>query len=353
MKNIKLPTNRQTSARASQIDSFDFFKCFAAFLVVSIHVSFQGIIGDYINVIARISVPFFFLVSGFFSYQKESGDVKIRKKRMRKIKKYFVILLGVTVVYFLYEIAGSFSDGSFQETIKTYLSFPFLIAHLGPKGSHLWFIRALIYLEIMFLFFEPLFRKKAGGILLLIAWLFDVLALKYSNILFGFEIMEPYDEILTKYIGCAFVYYMAGYKIHCYETQVVHFFERLGIGKNIGILLILVLMNILEYTLLEHYNVNHMPINYFTTFFLALVVFSLLLLYRSLGRGSIFSYIGRELSMYIYYWHLLIFWLEAFLLSNFPALDILYKNPIMLYIQTVIFSMFILYFKNTFIKIKR
>ncbi len=346
MENVKSTSHASTPVNSKHFDSFDLFKCIAAFFVVSLHVPFSGTIGAVINAIARIAVPFFFLVSGFFSYQKDFHAANIRKKRIRKIKRFLFLLLGITVVYFLCEVLMSCFNHTFPGNLQMYLKFPFLIGHLNATGSHMWFVRAMIYLELLFLFCEPLFRKKWTVFLVLGAWLFDVLALKYSGILFGFEIPQPYAELLTKYMGTAFVFYTAGYLFRRHETDVVNFFEKLGTGKSISILLILLMANIAEFGLLKYFGVNRMPVNYFFTFFLTLTVFSLLLIYRNFGSGSIFAYIGRELSMYIYYWHLAIYWIGGILLSKIPFINTLYRNPLFLYMECIIFSLLIIQVKT-------
>lgn len=341
MKHQSAPTGISASSGSKRFDSFDLFKGFAAFCVVSLHVPLQSTPSILFNVIARIAVPFFFLVSGFFSYYQEYDAVKIRKKRLSKIRKYIFLLVSITAVYFLFEVVISSMKGTLSEALQTYTSFSFIVGHLSAKGSHMWFVRALILLELLLLACEPVFRRKYSVLFIPVAWLFDVLFIKYAGILLGFAIPQPYAEVLTKYIGVAFVFYTAGYMFRRYETTVVSFFQKLGTGKNIGILIGLIIANLVEYSLLEHYGVNRMPVNYCFTFFLTLTIFSLLMTYRNLGSGSIFTYIGRELSMYIYYWHLLIYWAGGMLLSKIPVINTLYRNPFFLYLECIIFSLLI------------
>ncbi len=342
----KQNTPAVTSASSKRFDSFDLFKCFAAFFVVCIHVPFRNIPSGLFNVIAYTAVPFFFLVSGFFSYYEEYDAAKIRRKRIVKIKKYLFLLLSITAVYFLFEVATSYLKNTLSEALQSYTSFSFIVGNLSAKGSHMWFVRALILLELLFLLLEPVFRKKYSVLLVLIPWLFDVLCIKYSAILFGFEIPEIYGEILTKYIGGGFVFYTAGYLFRRYETTVVSFFQKQGPVKNTAFLFILIIGALAEYGLLEHYHMNRPAVNYCSTFFLAVTVFALLMTYRSLGKGSIFNYIGREMSMYVYYWHLLIFWGGSYILCRIPVLNTLYRNPIFLFIECIIFSLLIIQVKK-------
>ena len=48
--------------------TLELIKLFAAYMVVFIHVMFQGEFGVLVDALARFAVPLFFWVSGFFSY---------------------------------------------------------------------------------------------------------------------------------------------------------------------------------------------------------------------------------------------------------------------------------------------
>ena len=50
-------------------NTLELLKLFASYMVVFIHVLFYGNLGDAVDALARFAVPFFFLVSGYYSYQ--------------------------------------------------------------------------------------------------------------------------------------------------------------------------------------------------------------------------------------------------------------------------------------------
>ena len=60
--------------------TLELIKLFASYMVVFIHVPFYGKYGDAIDAIARFAVPFFFLVSGFYSYQIDCEKIKTSGK---------------------------------------------------------------------------------------------------------------------------------------------------------------------------------------------------------------------------------------------------------------------------------
>ena len=53
--------------------TIDILKLIISFFVVFHHVPFPGIKGEVVKCIARCTVPFFFAVSGYFSYGIGSG----------------------------------------------------------------------------------------------------------------------------------------------------------------------------------------------------------------------------------------------------------------------------------------
>ncbi len=57
-------------------NTLEILKLLASYMVVFIHVSFYGKLGVAIDALARFAVPFFFLVSGYCSYQITTEKIK-------------------------------------------------------------------------------------------------------------------------------------------------------------------------------------------------------------------------------------------------------------------------------------
>ena len=55
----------------------ELLKLFASYMVVFVHVIFSGYIGVAAETLARFAVPFFFLISGFYSYLGLPIKIKI------------------------------------------------------------------------------------------------------------------------------------------------------------------------------------------------------------------------------------------------------------------------------------
>ena len=70
-------------------------KLVAAFLVVSIHIPFTGNFGSSVIAVARIAVPFFFMVSGFFCYYEDESVISAKMKH--KVKHIACLAAGALV----------------------------------------------------------------------------------------------------------------------------------------------------------------------------------------------------------------------------------------------------------------
>lgn len=131
-------------------------KIIAAFFVVCIHVHFPGGFGRGVVAVARFSVPFFFMVSGFFSYYEDKSV--LNEKYKRKVSHIAFLFLSGTVLYFLFNLAVSVVNGE----VKTYLTelftvenfVDFLLFNHTEVSDFLWFLPALIYVYGVFFAFE-------------------------------------------------------------------------------------------------------------------------------------------------------------------------------------------------------
>lgn len=87
-------------------DSVDYFKFFAAYLVVAIHTHpFAGTPADFLfTCLCRIAVPFFFVANSFFFFSHESPNIKKYNKRLITIYiLWFMIELPLVYYRFFIE----------------------------------------------------------------------------------------------------------------------------------------------------------------------------------------------------------------------------------------------------------
>ena len=122
--------------------SIDIFRYVAAVLIVVIHTSLfcdlnatLGVI--FVDIIARIAVPFFFAVAGFFYINKLEQGKKIF---LPYVKKLIIPYSVWSAVYFIFDfiIWGHTSiKGFVVNCVRTYF--------IDGSHYHLWFMVALIY----------------------------------------------------------------------------------------------------------------------------------------------------------------------------------------------------------------
>ena len=337
---IKTNTSPEIRGGGHRYDSLDTFKFIACFMVVLLHFPVNGVVGNYLAAVARIGVPFFFLVSGFFSYSEEY-DVK---KGIRKIYKYFLLTVGIDAVYLAKDILRVVLNKiELQDLIAKIATPEFIIANFGGASGHIWFIRALLYLGIFELIFHKIIDFKKVKYVLPLVWLADIFFIKYAFVL-GITIPQPWNEILSKFIGVGFLYYFAG---RCIKEHLAFFIERkLGTGLSITAIITLTILLLAEKFILDTWLVNLMPANYIMVMPCTVFIFIVLLQNHLWGQNGIFNFIGRELSMYIYYWHGLIGGLLASLLNKTNLSDKLHANVILVFASSIICGYVIYRIKN-------
>ncbi len=116
----------------------------AAALVVFLHVPFPGKTGEIVSCLARLAVPFFFALSGFYSLGADGGTLKKRLLRLLRLN------LSATALYAFW---GCFKAVYWGGTVTGHLlgMFPdagplwrLLVLHVNPFAGHLWYLTALM-----------------------------------------------------------------------------------------------------------------------------------------------------------------------------------------------------------------
>lgn len=108
-----MPAN---SISVSKNQSMECFKLVAAVLVVFIHVKFPGDAGSLMTGIARVAVPMFFAISGYFSYQVKGSRLV---KRMGKVLKLYAVTVLITIA--AQAVITLYSNGSLRELLLRFL----------------------------------------------------------------------------------------------------------------------------------------------------------------------------------------------------------------------------------------
>ena len=155
----------------------DYMKFIAAFLVVAIHVSpLSGINenGDFIltRIAARIAVPFFFMVSGYFVLP---GSRKHNGRIIKFLKKTCILYLAAIILY----LPVNFYTGYFKE-----LKAGTVLKDIFFDGTfyHLWYLPAVILGILICLFLIRMTGEKAAFVITLILYLAGLLGDSYYGL---------------------------------------------------------------------------------------------------------------------------------------------------------------------------
>lgn len=123
--------------------SLDFVKLIASCLVVFIHAKFPGRLGSLVACLARFAVPFFFAVSGYYSFGVDRYRIQKRMGHVLKLHLIAIILVvlidcaGLTLPDFM-----NYIRGDILLTKNEWLRW--ILVQDVPYGDQIWFLTALL-----------------------------------------------------------------------------------------------------------------------------------------------------------------------------------------------------------------
>ena len=167
-------------------------KLIACLFVITIHAPFEGVFGEYVTVIARAAVPFFFAVSGRFlladyGYFTNASDFEIRARALARLIKTLKVTAIVYLIHLIFSLAVNLWQGmtlaSWAEMkFNAGEAFNFIFFNSGRfiyDGSytfdHMWYLFALIYVYVLIIIFAKVLRR----------WYIWVTALCLGMLFFG------------------------------------------------------------------------------------------------------------------------------------------------------------------------
>lgn len=122
--------------------SMDFVKLIAACFVVFIHAKFPGRLGSLVTCLGRFAVPFFFAVSGYYSFGVDRYRIQKRMGHVLKLHLIAIILAvlidcaGLTLPDFMHYIRGDILPTK-NEWLR------WILVQDVPYGDQIWFLTAL------------------------------------------------------------------------------------------------------------------------------------------------------------------------------------------------------------------
>jgi len=308
--------------------SINILKAVAAFLVVTIHCSFPGATGKIISNLARISVPIFLLISGFYSYNNTKE--KVRKKIWNICK---LIILS-NLVYIIYIIISKWPD------IKTYFYgiinqknlIKILVFNENPFRTHLWYLNAVLYCYLFYYIYVRFIKDKIKNnkVYKYILYIAILLLLFYVLITIFYINKVELDQlfILRNFIFVGIPFFIIGNMINKYKC-----FERLENKKLYIIMVISIIVILIE----SKFYLSEL---FLGNIFLSISIFTFCIKNPNIFKLKHLELIGEKYSLYIYILHPL---LKDILNYGYEIIQItnnfmLFIKPILLIIISIIIS---------------
>ncbi|MBR3929284.1 MAG: acyltransferase [Clostridia bacterium] len=140
--------------------TLELLKLFASYMVVFIHVIFPGKIGTLMETLARFAVPFFFLISGFYSYRIPPQKIKAR------VKSILYLIIFAAVSYTLFNIIVRLSSGGSEDISAYFVQYSdfhtlvkLFIFNVPICSEYMWYLYAILYVYVIFYFVTAFYVK--------------------------------------------------------------------------------------------------------------------------------------------------------------------------------------------------
>lgn len=282
-----------------QYELLNALKIIAAFFVVAIHVHFPGDFGRAFVAVARFAVPFFFMVSGFFSCYDDKTVLNAKYKR--KISHVTVLFLGGTMLYFLFNLAVSVVNSD----VKNYLSelftaenfIGFLLFNHTCVSDFLWFLPALIYVYAVFFVLEKKGITKKMYFLVPLLFIAGVLLRELPEFIDGMPSLFSKAYLCRNWLFVGLPFFMTGHYIRNNEEQLTTKFSDIS-------LILIMLISTAEAVVADMLHVQKAL--YIGTFFAVTALFIFALKKEGKVKADKLAFLGAEYSLYVYIFHIMV-----------------------------------------------
>lgn len=313
-----------------RVYSIDAFRIVAAFLVVSLHVTWiiPGF-GTFMTDVERIAVPYFFMVSGYF-YKRE--------KTLPTIKRLVKYLFVAIISYFFVEWYIYRSTSFVSTEITVLYDYRFWICNVVPFCPVAWYLTSYIYILVIAFFIK---QEKLYYLLGLFSLLFSLSIGAYSHI---FNIQNVNSLMWDTCFISSFCWFALGRWLRNRQDL----FPKGEGGIFLLLTLLGIFMSIAEHYLIKRY--TNAPVSgtvYIGTILSVVSLFIWLLKHPQLGNQL---HVGR-LPLFIFLSHVAIhyvyvsfFWTSKFSLSYPPLMELPFPPYFLVNNVIVFISACLLYF---------
>ena len=236
----------------------DVIKFILANMVVCIHYVIPGQIGDSVDCLARVAVPFFFIVSGYYSY---NCNLRVL---LRRLVRNLLFLVGISTLYCgwgIWKTVRLLNDdmiGFLQDRINSDTAYSFFLYGINPFSNHLWFLEALAVAYLFIIMIRFVIRNdKARDIIIVVL----MLVLLCSHIVLGSIIPILSSETVPKqYYRNAWLFgipvFLIGCAIHIWKAR------RDSAKKPIRLIQFMIIVSGLAFGLYQWFRFGHaeMPV---------------------------------------------------------------------------------------------
>lgn len=206
-----------------QNKNIDFIKTILAILVIIVHTLPVNDKTFWINNgICRIAVPFFFFVSGYYSFKILNKKISF-KKFMIFISPYVISFIIWMIIYSYYAYKKIFIHITY-DNIYAYICKLYYIFFYKEGYFHLWYMLATIYgFIVIYLLKRININEKAITLLALTCYVAGVFSTTYANYLTSLNLLLSIIRYIGYPITFAFPLLFIGYLVHKYEDSILKY----------------------------------------------------------------------------------------------------------------------------------
>lgn len=319
----------------SRNSTLDSIRAIAVLLIVTIHAQFPGFVGSFLLVFARCAVPFFLILSGYFSNFYTDYSAKTKKQVKRFVKAFLLSSLVYLIINLLIHVFNC-SMTVYLNSIENprvwinLLVFNYANPILGV--SHLWYLLCIIYVLVFTMLVE---KKKAWNNLLCVS-------VGLTVILYVMELLQRFDVV---FIPTMFYrnFLFEGIPLFVFGRYTKKTVKKITDRHLILLMIACVLAFVLEVVFLG----TEIEL-YICSIITAWTV--LLFGIKHPERIIFLSKIGCNLSFNIYLFHYVFIIVFNKTISN-QSLAMLWIRPVLVIILSIVMSQ-LLYFVKTTVKSK-
>ncbi len=138
-------------------------RLFCSAIVIFLHIPLPKILASEITLLARFTVPFFFMISGYYAFG--TGY----ETRVRRVKTLVKLNIVSTLLYLLWDIVPllQHQGAAINYITVNYIKWKVLVElvafHVNPLSGHLWYLLALLWCWFLFMVYPE--KRKGYGFL--------------------------------------------------------------------------------------------------------------------------------------------------------------------------------------------